>query len=100
MWVLGRNLPRGQVQDDGLREHGLAVLVAAVDLDLVRSLSLEPRRLQSQHYDSAKWRWEALADEGVEARAEDVDKAVWRRFGGVGEQSPIEPHLRPLSTGE
>src|SRR6266508_154687 len=90
--ILGRHLARRQVEHDRILEHRRAVLVAAVDLDLVRPFGLQARGLESQHDDSPERSWVLVADQGVETGAEDVDEAVGRRLRGGGEQRPVEPH--------
>src|SRR5438093_2562641 len=99
MRVIGRNLARGQVEDDGLRKHRLAVLVAAVDLDFVGTLRFEPRGLQAKHDHAVKGRRELVADESVETRAEDVNEPVGRRLGAVREQGPFEAHPSAIIDG-
>src|SRR5216110_1412211 len=57
--------------EDGnpLLQQGVAVLVAAMNLDLVRALRLEARRLEAKHDDASKGRRVLVADERVETGA-------------------------------
>src|SRR5207245_6307764 len=87
-----RSSDLGEVEHDRSREHSPAVLIRAVNLDLVRTLGFEASGLESKHDDAAKRCRILVADERVEACAEDVDKAVGWRLRAVGEQRPVEPH--------
>src|SRR2546425_5196230 len=96
--MLGVNGSRGQVEDDGLLQNRVPVLIAAVNLDLVRSLRFEPAGEKAQHHGATERGRELLAPQRVDAGAEDVDKPVGRTLGCVGEQRPVEPQLRDLTT--
>ena len=88
-----------QVQHDRLRQQWVAVLVGAVHFDFVRSFGFQARGLQPQHDHPAEGGRILVADQGVEARAEDVNETIGWRFGRVCKQGPIEPHPRAIIDG-
>src|SRR5262249_39139027 len=91
--ALRPDLPRGGLADDPLRPYRLAVLVGPANLAVARALGVEARRLQAGDDDGAEWSGDLVADEGVEAGAEDVDEAVRGSVGGIGDERPVESHL-------
>src|SRR5260370_22689014 len=96
--MLGVNGSRGQVEDDRLLQTRVPVLIAAVNLHLVESLPFEPAGENAQHHGAAERRRELLAPQRVDAGAKDVNKPVGRTLRTVGEQRPLEPQLRDLTT--
>src|SRR4029077_3753648 len=88
---------RRQVEDDGLLETRLAILIAAVNLHLVLPLGFDPARQHTKHHRAAERRRELVAPQRVDAGAEDVDEPVGRTLRGVGEQPPVEPQPRDFT---